>query len=201
MDISLVNPTTFSAIPGLSTFSDTASLEYSIDKIPSGTFQAWASFKNDGYVMDPDWIFRNPGILIIDFMENDSTELNFSVTNSVSIIGPTNPADSIYAVVADSSTPTFSWDAYPSAKEYIIEVRKLNGDIIWGGYNLDGTVNHQQIDQQTNEVLYNFDGSASEDLIPGEIYQWKVYADNGLNVDVQTLISSSEDQLGIFTIQ
>jgi len=201
VDISLVNPATFSAIPGLSTFSDTGSLDYQIDNIPSGTFQAWASFKNDGYVMDPDWIYRNPAVLTVHFTENDSIDLNFSVTNSVTILGPTNPVDSIYAIVADSSLPTFSWLPYSSAKEYIIEVRKLNGDIIWGGYNMDGSVNHPQLDQHTENTVFNFDGSAIEALIPGEIYQWKVYADNGRDPGVQTLISSSEDQLGIFTIE
>jgi hypothetical protein len=35
-----------------------------------------------------------------------------------------------YPVIADSTTPTFNWDEYTSAKEYIIEVRKINGEII-----------------------------------------------------------------------
>ena len=64
VDVSLVDPATFSAVPGLSTFSDTSGLDYEINNIPSGTFLAWASFRNDGYVMDPDWIFRNPGVPI-----------------------------------------------------------------------------------------------------------------------------------------
>ena len=201
VDISLINPATFSAIPGLSTFSDTGSLDYQIENIPEGTFMAWASFKNDGYVMDPDWIYRNPDVLQVTFSEKDTIDLNFSVTGAVTITSPTNPADSVYAVIADSSIPTFRWQPYPSTKEYIIEVRKLNGDIIWGGYNSDGTVNHDFINQQTQEVTFNFDGSASESLITGEIYQWKVYADNGRDPGIQTLISSSEDQMGIFTIK
>jgi hypothetical protein len=200
VDISLVDPATYSAVPGLSTFSDTSGLDYEINNIPAGTFLAWASFKNDGYVMDPDWIFKNPGVLEVAFTEGDTLDLNFSVTGSISINSPTNPPDSIYAVTADSTTPTFNWNEYPSAKEYIIEVRKMNGEIIWGGYNPDGTINHQKIDAQTTSVLFNFDGTASESLKEGEIYQWKVYADDDRNSGIQTLISASEDLMGIFKL-
>jgi hypothetical protein len=200
VDISLVDPATFSAVPGLSTFSDTSGLDYEINNIPSGTFLAWASFKNDGYVMDPDWIFKNPGVLIVTFTEGDTLDLNFSVTDAVIINSPTNPPDSIYAVIADSTTPTFNWDEYPSAKEYIIEVRKMNGEIIWGGFNADGSINHHKIDAQISSILFNFDGTATETLKAGEIYQWKVYADDDRADGVQTLISASEDLLGIFEI-
>ena len=200
VDISLVDPATLSAVPGLSTFSDTSGLDYEINNIPSGTFLAWASFMNDGYVMDPDWIFKNPGVLNVTFSEGDTLDLNFSVTDAVIINSPTNPPDSIYSVIADSTTPTFNWDEYPSAKEYIIEVRKMNGEIIWGGFNADGSINHHKIDAQTSSVLFNFDETASETLKTGEIYQWKVYADDDRADGVQTLISASEDLLGIFEI-
>jgi hypothetical protein len=200
VDISLVDPATFSAVPGLSTMSDTSGNDYEINMIPSGTFLAWASFQNDGYVMDPDWIFKNPGVLEVTFTDGDTVDLNFSVTDAVIIHSPTNPSDSVYAVVADSTTPTFNWEPYPSAKEYIIEVRKMNGDIIWGGFDQDGSINHHKIGAQESSILFNFDGTASETLITGEIYQWKVYADDDRDNGVQTLISSSEDLLGLFKI-
>ncbi len=200
VDISLVDPATFSAVPGLSTFSDTSGLNYEINDIPSGTFLAWASFKNDGYVMDPDWIFKNPGVLNVTFTDGDTVDLNFSVTDAVIINAPTNPPDSIYAVIADSTVPSFTWEEYPSAKEYIIEVRKMNGEIIWGGFNPDGSINHHKIDAQTSSVLFNFDGTASETLKAGDIYQWKIYADDDRLSGVQTLISASEDLRGIFVI-
>jgi hypothetical protein len=200
VDISLVDPSTFSAIPGLSTFSDTSGLDYKINNIPSGTFLAWASFKNDGYVMDPDWIFKNPGVLNVTFTEGDTLNLNFSVTGAITINSPTNPADSIYPAIAYSTTPVFKWTKYPSAKEYIIEVRKMNGDIIWGGFNADGTVNHSPIEFHTTSVTFNFDGTASESLQAGEIYQWKIYADFYGTPGVQQLISASEDLMGIFKI-
>ncbi len=53
---------------------------------------------------------------------------------------------------------------------------------------------------QTSSVLFNFDGTASESLKAGEIYQWKVYADDSRDNGIQTLISASEDLMGIFKI-
>jgi hypothetical protein len=200
VDISLVDPETFSAVPGLSTMSDTSGNDYQINMIPSGEFLAWASFMNDGYVMDPDWIFKNPDVLNVAFTDGDTLDMNFSVTDAVMINSPSNPPDSIYAVVADSTIPTFNWVEYPSAKEYIIEVRKLNGEIIWGGFKADGSINHHKIDAKTTAVLYNFDGTAIESLESGNIYQWKVYADDSRDSGIQTLISSSEDLLGLFKI-
>jgi hypothetical protein len=49
-------------------------------------------------------------------------------------------------------------------------------------------------------VTFNFDGTASESLQAGEIYQWKLYADFYGTPGVQQLISASEDLMGIFKI-
>ena len=76
----------------------------------------------------------------------------------------------------------------------------MNGDIIWGGFKGDGSINHHKIDARTTSVLFNFDGTASESLESGQIYQWKVYADDSRDSGIQTLISSSEDLLGLFII-
>ena len=143
---------------------------------------------------------KNPDGLNISFSTVSDSTLNFSVTGSVKMISPTNPADSIYAFMADSIVPTFTWDVYPSTKEWIIEVRDLSGNIIWGRFDANGVVQHQQISKDTYNVEYNFDGSASADLVPGNIYQWKIYADDDTALDVQTLISTSEDLRGIFQV-
>ncbi|MDA3837361.1 MAG: carboxypeptidase-like regulatory domain-containing protein [Candidatus Delongbacteria bacterium] len=197
VDIVLRDPITMAVIPGMITREIGGN--YSLDSIPDGDFIAWASFENDGYVMDPDWIFKNPDGLDLSFPTNN-TPLNFSLTGSINMISPTNPADSIYAFEADSLVPTFSWGPYPSTKEWIIEVRDLNGNVIWGGFDASGIVQHQQISKDTYSIEYNFDGSASANLVPGNIYQWKIYADDDTALNVQTLISSSEDLRGIFTV-
>ncbi|MBN2789836.1 MAG: carboxypeptidase regulatory-like domain-containing protein [Candidatus Delongbacteria bacterium] len=200
VDIVMRDPETMQVIPGMIT--QEIGGNYSFSGIPEGDFMAWASFGNDGYVMDPDWIFKNPGALNVSFPTDNNTTLNFSVTGSIKMISPTNPADSIYAFVADSIVPTFSWVPYPSTKEYIIEVRDLSGNILWGGFDAAGNVNHGYIDDSVTSIEYDFDGTATQALIPGQIYQWKIWADKGTAIDsgVEQLISASEDLRGIFTV-
>lgn len=200
VDIVLRDPITMAVIPGMLTRELTGN--YDLTSIPDGDFVAWASFENDGYVIDPDWIFKNPDGLNLSFPTDDGITLDFSVTGSIKMFSPTNPMDSIYAFVADSLVPTFSWEAYPSTKEYIIEVRDLSGNVLWGGFQADGTVNHGYIDDSETSIIYDFDGTATQALVPGEIYQWKLWADKGTAVDsgVEQLISTTEDLRGIFTV-
>lgn len=200
VDISILDKQTMAAVNGLSTIIDT-SRNYEIQNIPQGNYIAWASYKNDDYVMDPDWIFKNPGALEINFESDSSASLNFSVTNAIKLISPTNNPDTILPILVDSSNPTFSWKAYPQAKEYIIEVKDLNGNIIWGGFNENGIVGHAKIPKETTSVKFNFDGTAKSLLKHGEVYQWKVYADDNALNNVQTLLSSSEDLMGLFKIK
>jgi hypothetical protein len=98
----------------------------------------------------------------------------------------------------NTSTPTFTWEKYPSAKEYIIEVFNSNGETIWGGFDANGVVRHPQISQNETSAVFNFDGSATAQLQDGETYRWKIYADDDDALDVQNLISSSEYQMGLF---
>jgi len=203
VDITLLDPETRAVIPGLSVMSDVSGLNYRIENIPDGEYLAWASLKNDGYVIDPDWVFKNPGGLDISFATSGTQELDFSVTDVIRLLSPTNPADSTYAFMADSQVPVFRWEPYPSAKEYFIEVKDHSGNIIWGGLNGDGTVNHAFIGANADSVVFDFDQQPSVPVLnPGEIYQWKLWADKGTqqNGFVEQLISSSEDLRGIFQV-
>ncbi|MBU8869953.1 MAG: carboxypeptidase-like regulatory domain-containing protein [Gemmatimonadales bacterium] len=203
VDITMLDPETRAVIPGLSVMSDVSGLNYRIENIPDGSYLAWASLQNDGYVIDPDWVFKNPDGLNITFATSGTQELNFSVTGSITLVSPTNPADSTFAFMADSQMPTFRWIPYPSTKEYFIEVKDNNGNALWGGMNGDGTVNHDFIGADTESVVYNFDSQpGAPALRPGMIYQWRLWADKGTQEDsyVEQLISSSEDLLGIFQI-
>jgi hypothetical protein len=201
VDITLLDPETRAVIPGLSTSNGDTNLTYRIDCIPDGSYLAWASLKNDGYVIDPDWVFKNPGGLDITFTVADSTRLNFSVTDAITLVSPTNPAESTFPAQADSVVPAFSWLSYPSAKEYFIEVRDLNGRRLWGGFEDDGTVNHAFIGPGVRSVRYNFDNQPDAPALePGKIYQWRLWADKGTELDsfVEQLISASEDLRGLF---
>lgn len=199
VDISLLDKISNSVVSGLSTRID-SSRNYSINNIPVGEYIAWASYENDGYVMDPDWIFKNPGALYVSFDSTSSKLRNFSVTGAIEIISPSNPPGEIIPAQADSIFPTFHWSSYPQTKEYIIEVRDINGNLVWGGFNNNGIIGHTQIPKELNSVKFNFDGSALSQLQSGKIYQWRIYSDDDAALNVQTLLSASEDLMGLFIV-
>jgi len=197
VDVSLLDKRSNSVVNGLTTTID-INRHYSISNIPAGEYIAWASYKNDGYVMDPDWIFKNPGALFVSFAGDSSKVRDFSVTGAITLISPTNPPEDITPALADSIVPTFNWNPYPQAKEYIIEVRDINGELIWGGFKANGEIRHAQIPKEWTSVIFNFDGSALTQLQQGNIYQWRLYADDDAAPNVQTLLSASEDLMGLF---
>ncbi len=197
VDVSLLDKNSLSVVSGLTTTINT-DRNYELNNIPQGEYTAWASYKNDGYVMDPDWIFKNPGALNVSFSSEANLELNFSVTGAISIVSPTNPDAEVIPVPADSIEPLFIWNPYPQAKEYIIEVKDMNGIVVWGGFDENGFIRHSQIPRTFSSIRYNFDGSATTALQHGQIYQWKIYADNDIAPGIQTLLSSSEDLKGLF---
>jgi hypothetical protein len=197
VDITLVNPRTRAAIPGLSTKNEGGNT-FTLSGIPAGTYLAWASFHNDGYVMDPDRI-QKFGLPEVSFLPADTAKaLDFEVTGAITILSPTDPEGLLYPLAVSSLTPTFTWNKYSSAKEYIVEVFNGSGKRIWGGFTDVGIIRHPQV--MGESATFNFDGSASEPLKAGGIYSWKVYADNSSNLNIQGLISSSEDLRGIFQV-
>jgi hypothetical protein len=203
IDVTLIHPTYNEAIPGLVTFIEQNSGNYTIENVPyDNTYIVWASFRNDGYVMDPDALHKFGYPVVTLSATHTDTTIDFKVTGAVLLTSPTNPPDSIFPVPVNTNKPTFTWaktSSYASAKEYIIEVSDVNGRVVWGGFDENGVVAHQQLSSGTYSKAFNFDGSASDTLVPGTVYRWKVYADDDDAKNVQTLLSASEYQMGIFS--
>lgn len=203
VDVSLVHPITKETIPGLSTTS--VDLAYALSNIPDGTFIARATYKNDKRVMDPDRIakFGEPEVT---FSGGNSETLIFDVTGSVALNTPTNDSTSTQPIEVTSTTPTFQWTAYSSTSDYVIEVVDVaTGNVVWGGFDQSGAdpVKNIVIPSSQKSIQYNADGNASvAELVPGRTYRWKIYASkNDQNSSTGwTLISSSEDQLGLIKI-
>ena len=153
-----------------------------------------------------DNVIFKMGYPMVTFAGTESLSEDFTITGAIEIVSPTNPPDNVYPAMADSTVPAFVWtkqSSFASAKEYIIEVKDFNGNVLWGGYDrATGAINHAQITQvaDTARILYNFDGQGAPPLQPGVIYQWKLYADNNDASGVQTLLSSSEDLMGLFMV-
>lgn len=201
VDVTLTHPQTKETIPGLAT--KTSAGTYSLSKIPNGIYIARATFKNDGYVIDPDWILKNgePTVTV----DNNSLSLNFSVTGAVKIISPASDSATAKPIEIADVNPTFSWTAYSSVSDYVIEVSDVNGNVIWGGFTKSGATITKNIviPKSQYSIVYNSDGKATAALKKGTIYRWKIYAskDDSKEASGWKLISVSEDQRGLFIIK
>ncbi len=199
VDITLVHPLTGEPVPGLITSS---SQNYSITKIPAGTYIARASYQNDERVVDPDWIVKF-GEPVVDIASGNVT-LDFSLTGSVKLNSPSNLATTTEPFVVTSSTPTFEWAAYSSSSDYVIEVSDANGNVIWGGFGEEAglPVKKVWVPSSQTSVVFNFDNTATQALEPGKTYRWKVYAskDDSRADTGWKLISVSEDQMGLIQV-
>lgn len=205
VDISLVHPLTKETIPGLTTRS--ANQSYTISGIPAGDYIARATYRNDLRVMDPDRIakFGEPVVSVSGTVANPST-LSFDITGTVVLSTPTNPITTTKPVIVSSTRPTFSWNAYSSTSDYVVEVvDAATGLVVWGGFNRVAglPVKKMVIPSSTTSITYNSDGLATTaDLVKGKIYRWRVYASkNDVNSPTGwTLISVSEDQVGLIQV-
>jgi hypothetical protein len=198
VDVALTHPGTHETIPGLST--TTSGGTYMIHNVPNGTYLARATYQNDGKVMDPDWIIKNGEPFVT--VDNATATRNFSVTGAVSISSPSNSPDLIVPAIVTTATPTFTWSAYSSTDDYIIEVMDANGKVVWGGFSNNWQTKNIIIPKSQTSILYNADGKAQSPLYPGHVYRWKIYASKTENTLLGwKLISASEDQRGIFIIQ
>ena len=119
-------------------------------------------------------------------------------------MSPTNlPSNTIPSEIS-GLTPTFSWEAYPSASDYVVEVSDANGNIIWGGIDRTESipVKNVVVPSSQTSVVFDYDGTATQSLEPGKVYRWRVFVskDDKQSTSGWRLISVSEDQLGLIKI-
>ncbi len=200
VDVTLINPLTKETIPGLVT--KTVGGTYSIAKVPNGTYIARASYSNDTYVVDPDWILKNgePKVTI----SGNAVTQNFSVTGAVKLVSPTNDVTTTKPVEIIGLTPTFTWLAYSSTSDYVIEISDINGNVIWGGFTKAGalvTKNNPFIPKTQLSIVFNSDGKATTTLKSKNIYRWRIYASKDDTALGWKLISVSEEQHGLIIIK
>jgi hypothetical protein len=200
VDVTLTDVLTKQTIPGLVT--KTVGGAYTISKVPNGTYIVRASYANDSYVVDPDWILKNgePTVTI----SGNALSQNFSVTGAVKLVSPTNDSTTTKPVEVTSSTPTFTWTAYSSTSDYVIEVSDINGNVIWGGFTKGNTITKNiVIPKNQLSIVFNSDSKASSTLKSKNIYRWRIYAskDDNSSSTGWKLISVSEEQRGLFIIK
>ena len=195
VEVTLIHPESGEVIPGLSTNIDASTRSYTLNTVPDGTFVAIASLQTDGYVLDPDAVakFGEPKVTVLagvayPFVAGVQSvspgHLNFDVTGAVTLVPP----------VISAGTVTFKWNAYPSTKNYVLEVTDENGNFVWGGKapiaGSDYTVG------TATQVTY----PATAPALNGT-YRLHVNASVDSNVaPFYTLISATEDLEGVFTV-
>ena len=205
MVVSLVHPITKEAIPGLSlSQAYPPPLNYSFSGVADGRYIVRATFANDTIVVDPDNIVKagEPSVTVSSGTPTPTVEI--IATLAVTLTSPTNALNSTDPVPVTGLTPTFSWEAYSSTSDYVIEVMDANsGSIVWGGFTGMGTATATKNIMTTLPTInYNSDGKATA-LVVGKTYRWRIYAskdDKGLTPPWK-LISMSEDQMGLFTVK
>lgn len=118
VDITLVDPLTRETIPGLTGF--TTDLSYTFEQVPNGTFIVRATYMNDERVVDPDRIFKfgEPTAEVT----GGTVTVEIDITPAVILDRPTNMPDRTVPFEINGTTPTFSWNAYSSTSDYVIEV-------------------------------------------------------------------------------
>lgn len=211
VDVTLIDPISGEPVPGLSVITDNGN--YSIEGIPNGDYIARATYANDTYVVDPDWLFKfgEPSVKVAD---NNITitlngvvkdRLDFSVTGAVTLTSPKNLFPKAVPDEINKIDLTFTWRPYSSTTDYAFELIDANGTTIWGGISgTPGTLVKEIIINPKNDgtsYIYPSDGSAPA-LTVGETYRWVIYASkNDTNApEGWKLISMSEDQMGLFKI-
>ena len=209
VDVTLIDKASRLAIPGLSVMTDGS---YTIDGIPDGSYEAIATFKNDTYVVDPDWVAKNnPGAL--DVNVPGTTQKDFSVTGAVTLTSPTNTYPEATPIEISEMNPTFTWESYSATKGYIFEIQKENGETIWGGMDDAAYGSIKWLDEaHVTSPSYTYPATAPA-LQVGTVYRWLVYAHSDVNTEGKEhtgvyptgdlwwqLVSTSEDQMGLIKI-
>lgn len=209
MVVSLVHPVTRETIPGLSlSQSFSPSLSYSFSGVADGYYFVRATFANDTIVVDPDAIvkFGEPSVSVSSATPTPNP-VQITATGAVQLGSPTNAlASTVPALVTGTTTPTFTWAAYSSSSDYVIEVMDAaTGTVVWGGFSNMGTTSVTKnivIPSSQTSIVYNSDNKASAPLVAGKTYRWRIYASkNQTPAPGWSLISMSEDQMGLITIQ
>ncbi|HET9451163.1 MAG TPA: carboxypeptidase-like regulatory domain-containing protein, partial [Aggregicoccus sp.] len=154
---------------------------FSIAGVPDGRYAVLAAFENDNNVRDPNPNTSGTDVQFVT-ITNGQVEVApeaFKVTSALTLVGP----GAGEAVDAVSATPTFSWQAYPSAETYDVIVFDTFGNVLWEQAGLPKT---------STSVAY-----AGPALAPGSLYQWRVTARGNAG----NPISRSEDLEGLFRVQ
>jgi hypothetical protein len=196
-------PGTMEAVPGLRVMAEG---DFTIEDVPDGDYDVYATYDNDCNVQDPDPQLAHTAVQHVT-VSGGPVELDtvFNITNAVSMTGewadePCVHEDNTIRVITYGldDTPVFTWDDYPgSTQGYAIEVIDVFGTVVWGGFETDGTP-LETFPNHTTEATY-----AGDALQGGLNYRWTLWAmanDTGSPLGFR-YISMTENLRGLFEVR
>lgn len=189
--VALALASTGDPIPGLLARA-TFGAAYAIEGVPDGDFEVRAANEVDGTVIDPDLI-REDMLPVAHVANAAAVTVDLPTAPSILGLSPT-------ATTTDAR-PTFRWAAVPDADFYVIEVRNVAGQVLWGGFDARRNPKLRVLAPDTS-VRYGDIAAASEELQPGRRYAWRVYA--GVDTTTGTLfelIAASEQGAGSLRVR
>lgn len=202
VSIVLIDPFTRRSIPGA---SDNDQGTFSIGGIAPGSYIVRASYDNDGLVVDP-FVTLKFGETTVAVTDSDVDVGSISVTGAVELTAP-DPTGNPTVPDPAATTLTFTWDNYPSAKDYVVEVVDINGIQKWGGFQLDANGlaildgNDNPIPRHAGALVsgttVDYDTTVGDALAAGRTYQVRVYA----RANDESVTSSTENLIGVFNIE
>lgn len=206
MVVSLLHPLTRETIPGLvQSLPHSSSISFLLTGVADGSYLVRASYANDTIVVDPDSIrkFGEPSVTVAGGTPTPNP-VDIKATGAVGLVSPTNAiTTTVPEIVTAGTSPTFTWNAYPTTSDYVVEVMDATtGAVIWGGFSGTGDAMVKNVTTTATSIVFNDDGLATSALLAGHVYRWRIYASKNDNTVLGWhLISASEDQRGLIKAQ
>ncbi len=165
-----------------------------IGGVPAGRFLVQAALELDGRVVSPELLRRAMARPLVTVADG---------TDAYRVSLPIAPA--MEGIVVDTSTaqavPQFSWDAYPGAQFYVVEVRQLDGRTIWGGLDARGQPQFR-INAPTTTAQFGTVSQPLENLVAGRAYRFRVMAGRDVPATgTYELMAASEELDGRFRMR
>lgn len=188
-EVVLTHAGTGTLVPGL-VAQATPESGFSIAGVAPGRYLLRSFLEADALVQSPDLI-----------RELETLEIEVAATAPAPIEIPAAPSIALLSPTASSTLGPaleFAWTPHPEATFYVVEVKNASGQLLWGGFDARGVPRFRVLGS-TTRIRYGAQGSPTESLELGHLYQFRVYA--GLDVttgEIFKLIGASEELAGRF---
>ncbi|MCK6549347.1 carboxypeptidase-like regulatory domain-containing protein [Myxococcota bacterium] len=178
--IALVHPGTGELVPGLSTRA-TLPGAYTIRDVPPGRFVVAGGLELDGVTLDPDRVLTD-GLPEVTITESASVSAPLALVEAIDGLSPSDGA-------AVTTSPELSWPAVPGADFYVVEVKNVGGQTVFGGFDTRGNPRNTVLAPMTSTM-------PDMPLVSGALYTWRVYAAEDVTTGRTFRLIGASEELG-----